>query len=114
MARAATVVAGGLVSLVAQPDAVPYGRYENLPLEPRAKEHFPTGELNAKVRSKKFPTELKKHQNRNFFGSHFGVQLTCGKMFLGSRFQWKIFMAPVRHHTRPRYETGEFGLSLGL
>ena len=24
-------------------------------------------------------------------GSHFGVQLTCRKMFLGSRFQWKIF-----------------------
>ena len=28
MARAATVVAGELVSLVAQPDAVPYGRYK--------------------------------------------------------------------------------------
>jgi hypothetical protein len=23
----------------------------------------------------------------SFFGSHFGVQLTCGKMFLGARFQ---------------------------
>ena len=42
MARAATVVAGEFVSLVAQPDAVPYGRYKSLPLalETRAKEHF--------------------------------------------------------------------------
>ena len=53
MARAATVVAGELVSLVAQPDAVPYGRYKNLPLKTRAKEHFSTGELNSKMRSKK-------------------------------------------------------------
>ena len=32
-----TVVAGEFVSLVAQPDSVPYGRYKNLPLETRAK-----------------------------------------------------------------------------
>ena len=48
MARAATVVSGELVSLVAQPGAVPYGRYKNLQVETRAKEHFPTGELNTK------------------------------------------------------------------
>ena len=42
-----------LVSLVARPGVVPYGRYKNLPLETRAKEQFPTGELNAKMRSKK-------------------------------------------------------------
>ena len=53
MARAATVVVGELVSLVARPGVVPYGRYKNLPLETRAKEHFSTGELNAKMRSKK-------------------------------------------------------------
>ena len=41
------------VSLVARPGVVPYGRYKNLPLETRANEHFPTGELNAKMRSKK-------------------------------------------------------------
>ena len=46
-------------------------------------------------------------------GSHFGVQLTCGKMFLGSRFQWKIFIASVGDHTRPRYETNEFGFFAG-
>ena len=33
MARTTTVVAGELVSLVSQPDAVPYGRHKNLPLE---------------------------------------------------------------------------------
>ena len=38
MARAATVVAGELVSLVAQPDAVPYGRYKSLPVETRSEE----------------------------------------------------------------------------
>ena len=53
MARAVTVVAGELVGLVAQPDAVPYGRHENLPVETRAKELFSTGELNSKMRSKK-------------------------------------------------------------
>ena len=42
-----------LVSLVARPGMVPYGRYKNLPLETRANEHFPIGELNAKMRFKK-------------------------------------------------------------
>ena len=51
-ARAATVVVGELVSLVARPDAVPYGRCRNLLLETRAKEHFPTGGSNAKMRLK--------------------------------------------------------------
>ena len=35
-----------------------------------------------------------------------GVQLTCGKTFLGSRFQWKIFIATVsrkRPHPRPQF-----------
>ena len=30
------------------------------------------------------------------------------KMFFGSRFQWKIFMASVRNRIRLRYETNEF------
>ena len=30
------------------------------------------------------------------------------KMFFGSRFQWKIFIATVRNHIRLRYETNEF------
>ena len=42
-----------LVSPVARPGVVPYGRYKNLPLETRVKEHFSTGELNAKIRHKK-------------------------------------------------------------
>ena len=42
-----------LASLLARPGVVPYGRYKNLPLETRAKEHFPASELNAKIRSKK-------------------------------------------------------------
>ena len=41
-----------LVSLVARPGVVPYGRYYNLPIETRAKEHFSAGYLNAKMRSK--------------------------------------------------------------
>ena len=32
-------------------------------------------------------------------------------MSLGSRFQWKIFIASVRDHTRSRYETNEFFFS---
>ena len=35
-------------------------------------------------------------------------------MLIGSRFKWKIFIAPVRDHTRSRYETNEFGLFAGL
>jgi hypothetical protein len=68
-------------------------------METRAKEHFPTSELNSKMRSKKFPTELKNTKIEALFGSHFGVQLTFGKMFLGSRFQWIIFIASVRDRT---------------
>ena len=34
-------------------------------------------------------------------------------MFLGSRFQWEIFMVSVRDHTRSRYETGEFVFFVG-
>ena len=60
-----------------------------------------------------FPTELKNTKIENIIGSHFGVQLTCGKMFLGSRFQWKIFIAYVRDHTRSRYETDEFFFFVG-
>ena len=29
-------------------------------------------------------------------------------MFFGSRFHWKIFIAPVRNRIRLRYETNEF------
>ena len=53
VARAATVVVGELVSLVVQPDAVPYGRCRYILLETRAKEHFSTGGSNAKMRFKK-------------------------------------------------------------
>ena len=53
VARFATAVAGELVNKIAGEGAVPYGRYKNLPLETRAKEHFSTGELNSKMRSKK-------------------------------------------------------------
>ena len=67
-----------------------------------------------KCDSKTSPTELKNTKIENVFGSHFGVQLTCKKMFLGSRFQWKIFIASVRDHTRSRYETNEFGIFRGL
>ena len=67
-----------------------------------------------KCDSKQFPTELKNTKIEHFFGLHFGVQLMCQKMFLGSRFQWEIFIAPVRDHTRPRYETNEFGVFRGL
>ena len=84
MARAATDVAGGRVNKIAGGGAVPYGRYKNLPLETRAKEHFSTGELNSKMRSKKIPTELKNTKIETKFGSHFGVQLTCGKMCVPS------------------------------
>ena len=59
MARFATALAGELVNKIAGEGAGLYGRYKNLPLETRAKEHFPTGELNSKMRSKKIPTELK-------------------------------------------------------
>ena len=110
MARAAAVVVGELVSLVARSDAVPYGCCGNLLLETRAKEHFLAAGSNDEMRFKKFPTDLKNTKIENFYGSCFGVQLTCGKMFLGSRFQWKIFIAPVRDHTRSRYETNEFGI----
>ena len=84
MARFATAVAGELVNKIASEGAVPYGRYKNLPLETRAKEHFSTGELNSKMRSKKIPTELKNTKIEKKFGSHFGVQLTCGKMCVPS------------------------------
>ena len=59
MARFATALAGELVNKIAGGGAGLYGRYKNLPLETRAKEHFPTGELNSEMRSKKNPTELK-------------------------------------------------------
>ena len=87
---------------------------KNLPMKTRANEYFLAGELNSKCDPKKFPTELKNTKIEHFFGSHFGVQLTCVKMFIGSRFQWKIFIAPVRDQTRPRYETNAFGLFRGL
>ena len=53
MARADTVVVGGLVSLVARQDAVPYGRHKNLLLITRPKEHFLSVTSNAKMRSEK-------------------------------------------------------------
>ena len=53
MARFATAVAGELVNKIVGDDAVPYGRYKNLPLKTRAKEHFSTCELNSKMRSQK-------------------------------------------------------------
>ena len=53
MARAANVVVGELVSLVARPDTVPYGRCINLLLETRANERFSSGGSNAKMRFKK-------------------------------------------------------------
>ena len=60
------------------------------------------------MRSKESPTEIdgKNNKNANFsgklFGPHFLVQLTCGKMFFGWRFHWKIFIAPVRSRTVAR------------
>ena len=42
-----------LVNKIAGEGAGPYGRCKNPSLETRAKEHFSTGELNAKMRSKK-------------------------------------------------------------
>ena len=66
-----------LVSLVARPDAVPYGHCTNLLLETRAKERSSAGGSNAKMRFKNFPTELKNTKIEDCSGSHFGVQLTC-------------------------------------
>ena len=56
VARAATVVVGELVSLVARPDAVPYGRCKNLILENDPKNIF-RKEVGRtpKCDSKKFP-----------------------------------------------------------
>ena len=80
MARAATVVAGELVSLVARPDAVPYGRCIIIFHRKRApKNIFRQAGRTPKCDPKQFPTELKNTKIENFFGSHFGVQLTCAK-----------------------------------
>ena len=81
------------------------GAIKNPSLETRAKEHFSTGELNAKMRSKKsfrFWCFFVFSSVGIFFGSHFGVQLTCGKMFLGSRFQSVEDFYSARKGPRPR------------
>ena len=80
-----------LVSLVAQPGVVPYGRYKNLPLETRAKEHFSTGELNAKMRSKKV------------FG--FGVFLVQWESFLN---RILVFDSLVEKRSLARVSCGRF------
>ena len=79
-------------SLVARPGVVPYGTYKNLPLETRAKQNLPTGELNAKMRS-------------NFF-SRFWCFLVQWETFLDRIFE---FNAPLEKKcSLARVSTGRF------
>ena len=89
---------------------VPYGRYKNLKLETRAKEHFVTGELNAKMRSKKVFDF-----GGCFLASSVGILLwiilsltELWENALWLAFPVDDFMASVRNRIRLRYETNEF------
>ena len=79
-----------VVGLVARPGGS-LRALQNIPLETRAKGHFPTGELNAKMRSKKVHDFGVFSSVGNFFGSYFGVRFHWRIVFFGSGCHCEVF-----------------------